>query len=238
MRGHGRLDFDLPSVGVFREFIVGFLCVFLALALPSPGFGPSYARMHTWLGNALVRDLSLASGVRLRFEATEEQLRAAPWSTTLRVEPRPPQAPLAIPVNLRSLIFLPTATFVALALATPMGSRRRNLRVLLVGLLILLPLLLVLVGIPLLSFLGGTGPLSAFTLARWQHVGLQVLYRALVVPPGMAFAIPLLLWWALTKTMGSFDALAASANGTRSRCSQQRKQRCSQRQSVVRRAAG
>jgi hypothetical protein len=71
---------------------------------------------------------------------------------------------------------------------------------------------------PLVSFLGGTGPVAAFTLGRPAHVALQLVYRALVVPPGMAYAVPLLLWWGLLvtlegKSLESFVRAEVSANG-------------------------
>jgi len=68
-----------------------------------------------------------------------------------------------------------------------------------------------LVATPLLSFLGGTGPVHALSLSRPTHVVLQVLYRALVAPPGMAFAIPLLVWWGLLAAFGRCE-LRRNAN--------------------------
>ncbi len=102
-----------------------------------------------------------------------------------------------MPIDLRSLVFLPTAAFIALSIAVSLESVREHLLLLGVGLLILEPLLLALVTLPLLSFLGGTGPIRVFTLSRPVHAVLQILYRALVAPPGMAYAVPLLLWWVL-----------------------------------------
>jgi hypothetical protein len=160
------------------------------------GIGPTYTRAHAALGNALVGG-QLASGTRLEFRASEAQLSVDPWHATLRVEPPSPQQHFEVPIDVRSLIFLPTAAFLALAIAAPLRSVREHLQLIALGLLILEPLLVFLVATPLLSFLGGTGPVHAFTLSRPTHVLLQVLYRALVTPPGMAFAIPLLVWWGL-----------------------------------------
>lgn len=180
----------------YLEFAFAFVCVFAGLALPSPGLGPRYVRLHTALGNAVVADVERPSGVVLRFEA-EPSPAPHPWQTTLVVSPPGAAQPLLMPIELRSLMFLPTVAFIALVLAAPLGSWRKNLRLLLLGLPLLELLLLVLNSLPLLSFLGGTGPVQAFSLSLPLHALLQILYRALVAPPGMAYAIPLLLWWCL-----------------------------------------
>jgi hypothetical protein len=117
-----------------------------------------------------------------------------------------------VPIDLRSLLFLPLAAFIGLALAAPLGSARRNARVLGQGLLILVPALLVLTALPLLSFLGGTGPVLVFRLAPALHLVLQTVYRALVAPPGMMYALPLLLWWALVARLEPREPTAQPAS--------------------------
>jgi len=177
------------------DFLFAFACIFGGLSLPLPGVAACYVRAHAWLGGALLPS-SLASGVRLVFSVTAELLQQHPWSLTLLVVPPGAQA-INVPIDLRALVYLPSACFVALALAVPLPSRWSNLKLLGVGLLILEPLLVVLVSLPLLSFLGGTGPVRAFELGLLTHTILQVIYRALVASPSMAYVIPLLLWWSL-----------------------------------------
>ena len=189
------------------QFLIAFTCVFAGLALLH-GPGPSFARAHALVANALAEQVPLSSGVRLRFEATDTEV--APWSVTLHVDSSAPRAALTVPIDLRSLLFLPMAAFIALAIATPLRSVRAHLWLLGVGLLVLEPLLLALVALPLLSFLGGTGPIRAFTLGRPAHVVLQLLYRALVVPPGMTYAVPLFAWWALLTLLGERISLPAA----------------------------
>jgi hypothetical protein len=134
-----------------------------------------------------------------------------PWHVTLHVEPPARQPQILVPIDLRTLVFLPTAAFIALAIATTLPSVRAHLLLIGGGLLILEPLLLLLVALPLLSFLGGAGPVSVFTLSRSAQVLLQILYRALVVPPGMTYAVPLFLWWALTARLNLSPAAMARA---------------------------
>jgi hypothetical protein len=186
----------------WAEVLLGFFCVFGGLALPSRGLGPYYVAAHVVLGNALVQGIELDSRVRLGFVATREQLTKEPWQATLVIAPPRPTAPVQVPIDLRVLAFLPTAAFIALAVAVPLGSIRRHLIVLAAGLPLLEVLLLTLMAAPLLSFLGGTGPVQAFHLGRATHTVLQILYRAFVVPPGMTFAVPLFLWYVLATSLG------------------------------------
>jgi hypothetical protein len=181
------------------QFLFAFACVFGGLALPSPGIGPAYARVHALVGNALLEDRVFEHGVTLRFATPSAgpELAEHPWQLTLEVRDPLQPAPALVPIDLRTLLFLPVAAFIGLALAAPLGSARRNARVLGLGLLILEPTLLVLTALPLLSFLGGGGPVQAFRLSLGLHVVLQTVYRALVAPPGMTYALPLLLWWVL-----------------------------------------
>lgn len=179
------------------QFLFAFACVFGGLALPIPGLGPSYVRAHAALGNALVAGTTFDAGVSLKFVVSDAELAAHPWQLTLQArDPRRTQ-PVSVPIDLRTLLFLPVAAFAGLALAAPLGSARRNARVLGLGLLLLEPALLLLTALPLLSFFGGTGPVHAFRLSPPLHVLFQTVYRALVSPPGMMYALPLLLWWGL-----------------------------------------
>jgi hypothetical protein len=187
---------DKPQKRAWLELVFGFACIFAGLSLPLPGLPALYVRVHGWLGSWLL-PTDLASGTRLSYQTTDELLRQHPWSLTLLVEPHSPQPPISIPIDLRELIYLPTVCFVALALAVPLKSRLLNLKLLGVGLVLLEPLLIGLVALPVLSFLGGTGPVRAFELGLVTHTILQLLYRALVVSPSMTYVIPLLLWWVL-----------------------------------------
>lgn len=188
-------------------FLAAFCGVFLGLALLH-GFGPVYAKVHAALGNAVIHGGRLASGAELRFEANDAELLREPWRITLHVISALPEPDAYVPVDLRSLVFLPSAAFIALSIAVKLRSAREHLQLLGLGLLILEPVLLLLVSLPLLSFLGGTGPILAFRLSRTTHVILQVLYRALVAPPGMTYAIPLFLWWGMVAWLNRRESAA------------------------------
>lgn len=186
-----------PQIRALAQFLFAFACVFGGLALPSPGIGPAYTRAHASLANALLGGARFERGVELRFTAAVADLAQHPFQLTLEVRDPARSGPVLVPIDLRTLLFLPMAAFVGLALAAPLGSARRNARLLGIGLLILVPAQLLLTALPLLSFLGGTGPVRAFRLSPVLHALFQTVYRALVAPPGMMYALPLLLWWVL-----------------------------------------
>jgi hypothetical protein len=186
-----------PRARLVTQFLFAFACVFGGLALPLPGVAPAFVRAHAALGNELVEGAMFERGVALHFDAPGDEAAKRPWQLTLRISDPGRSEPVLVPIDLRTLLFLPLAAFIGLALATPLHSAWRNVRVLGLGLLILEPTLLVLTALPVLSFLGGTGPVQAFRLAPATNVVLQILYRALVAPPGMTYALPLFLWWAL-----------------------------------------
>jgi hypothetical protein len=181
------------------EFCFGFACVFAGLVLPRRGLGPAYVSLLASLGNRLLPS-GLGSGVTLDFRLSSDGLEHEPWLLPLNVTALAPPSNLSIPIDVRSLLFVPLACFVALVVATPLGGWRKNARLLVIGVLVLQPLLLLLAALPVLSFLGGTGPVRAFELGTATHTALQILYRALVAPPAMAFALPLFSWWVLLKT--------------------------------------
>lgn len=189
-----------PKAQGWRELAFGFVCVFAGLSLPIDGIGRLFVRLHVALGGVLMPEVT-KSGVVLTFSTDAASLALAPWSLPLHVVPPTPQLPLTVPIDTRALLYLPAACFVALAVATPLPSWRQNARLLGLGLLLLEPLLMLLAVSPLLSFLGGTGPVRAFELGIASHAVLQVIYRALVAPPAMTFAVPLFLWWVLLKCL-------------------------------------
>ena len=191
------------------QFLFVFACIFGGLALPSPRVAQLYVSAHAALGNALLRDAAFERGIRLGFDANARSPERS-WELTLRIQD-PARADLvSVPIDLRTLLFLPLITFVGLCCATRFASAWSNVRLLALGLLILQPTLWLLTSLPLLSFLGGTGPVRAFNLSRLSHVVLQTLYRSMVVPPGMTYALPLLLWWLLVSKSRAFRGLSST----------------------------
>jgi hypothetical protein len=196
----------LPDRKLVTKFLFRFACVFAVLSLPLPGLAWAFSQSTSWLGDQLVSEARFVSGARLDFTPASGDRAAAggkmeakkvdPWQAILWVHDGTRPRPIGVPIDVRGLYYLPIAAFVALVLATPVPMARR-LRALAMGLLVLLPLGLALIALPLFSFLGGIGPIRVYELSSTSHSLINVVYRALVAPPGMAYAIPALLWWVL-----------------------------------------
>jgi hypothetical protein len=92
-------------------------------------------------------------------------------------------------LDLRRAGFIAIAVFAALVLATPLRWRRRA-GMLAIGLvpLLVLPLL------PMIALFSGAVSVRAFDLGPLAHTAVSIAYRVLVTAPGMAFALPGLLW--------------------------------------------
>ena len=108
--------------------------------------------------------------------------------------------------ELRRTPYLPMAVFIAVALGFPLGRRRSRLAIMGAGLIALqaLPLM------RLLILVGAEGPVQLFQTPDVLHGLLTIAVRALVLPPGMAYAVPTLLWLALLALFDR-DALTLAA---------------------------
>jgi hypothetical protein len=119
-----------------------------------------------------------------------------------------------VPIDLRNLAYLPTACCIALALATPL---KRGFWLLPAALLILHVFLVASLATPLVLFFAEQAPLHLIDLTPLTHAILDVLYRALVAPPGMAYAIPGILWVALLWVSEATKAPVAARPSSRRR---------------------
>jgi hypothetical protein len=196
---------------IVANFLFSFACLFGGLSLPLPGLAPGASRLAAWLGNAAVADAAYASGTRMHFEscaakgassaqAPEAEGGEVPsrWQTVLMVERSYPARAARVPIDLRALGYLPLAAFVALTLASPVAPKRR-LRMLLVGLSVLVPIVIAFIALPLAAFVGGEGPIQVFSLGPALRVPMNIVYRGFVSPPGMAYALPAVVWWSLLR---------------------------------------
>jgi hypothetical protein len=111
------------------------------------------------------------------------------WQLPVRAQDRVSGQVVVAALDLRRSGYLAGALLVALALATSLSWSRRWLLVASgCALAALLPLL------PLLSLFSGHLPIVAFPLGPVERQVADHAYRSLVAPPGMAYAVPGLLW--------------------------------------------
>jgi hypothetical protein len=167
--------------------------VFGLLAAPWPGV----PRFYT---GVLAAGLDAVLGTpgppaELRFRGAP--LNSSSWELQVRVTSIDTGQFLETALDARRTGYLPAAVFVALAFASRL-PRKRKAMVVALGLALLHSLSL----LPVLSFFSGRLPIVAFELSAPSRVIVDVLYRSLVAPLGMAFALPALLWALLSWLLG------------------------------------
>jgi hypothetical protein len=153
----------------------------LLLLWPWRIVGRIYAGMVTATARLF---LDTGTAVALRFPSGDD-----PWRLRIVADDAATGRFVETALDLRRAGFIVAAVFVALVLVTPLGWRRRA-TLLAIGLppLALLPLL------PIVALFSGALPVRAFHPGPVVHAATSIAYHALVTAPGMAFALPLLLW--------------------------------------------
>lgn len=96
--------------------------------------------------------------------------------------------------DLRRAPYLPVVVFLALCAALPLNRVRARLWVVALGLTVL-PMLS---GLRLLLAISTDSPIRLLELPAVAEFILTMACRTLVLPPGMAYAVPALLWLALS----------------------------------------
>jgi hypothetical protein len=192
---------SFPPPRVIGAFLFTFVCIFGGLTLPWASFGATYSRAFSGAANAFVSIMPSHPRLELTFEGSTQHpsvfaLGVDSWKTRLWIRSRAGAGRMAVPLDLRAAHYLPAATFIALTVAFPGADRRRKLVMLGIGLAVLIPLSLMLVMLPLIPSLRG-GAFELFSVSDTFNHFVVVFYRAFVAHPGMAYAIPGLLWWLL-----------------------------------------
>jgi hypothetical protein len=121
----------------------------------------------------------------------------ASFGVDLRVTDANRNASVKLALDLRSLTYVPSAVFIALAVAAPIWQRRRGLYVLVFGLALLHAFFAASLALTVVLFLAQPVPLQVVHLSSGATLALDVLHRTFVSPPGMAIAVPAFVWLAL-----------------------------------------
>ena len=188
----------LPNRREIAAFCLRFVAILAVYLLPWGPIGDAYAGAAVAIASATVAGDSGA--LRLEFtraDASDSGGMDARFGVELRATDTASGATVRLALDLRSLTYLPTAVFVALAVAAPIWQGRRGLRVLLGGLGILHVFLGATLALTVVLFLAQPAPLHAVHLAPVTALMLDVLHRVFVSPPGMAIAVPGFVWVAL-----------------------------------------
>jgi hypothetical protein len=180
-------------------FVGLFACFFAVYNIPSPGLGKLFAGIATSVGNALVSGPKRPDALALEFRTAYDDPHADPtsrdlaWTTLLDARDPKTARETRVHINLRKCIYVPMAMFTALALASPIWKGRRGIVVLSAGLGILFVPILVWILAPTMAILYEAMVIDLGPLEQ----GILRFAYAVMEPPGMIYAIPLLVWAAL-----------------------------------------
>ena len=186
----------LPTKSQLARSLVIFTVVFVSINLPAPKLGRAVAGATSALASACCSADPAKDGLDLRFAAAWPHVPLAElgvnraWTMAVLAQRPSTGGRALISVNWRKLAWVPLSVFVALALASPIWRTRRGPIVLATGLVTML------VPIGLLTLLNVVGPMYehyVIELSPLQTYLVRFGY-ALLAPPGVVYAFPLLLW--------------------------------------------
>lgn len=192
-RDGGTVSMPRPRPALW--FALRFACLLSLFMYPWPLVGELYSDAAGALGNLLLGDASATLHFGRPERATE--LAGDRFSTELRARAPDMLVPVRVPIDLRTLTFIPTVVFLALTLAAPVWKSSRGITVLVLGLFVLHGFLIASITIPLVLFFADPQPMHLLDIGTTMRHVLDVVYRSLVAPPGMAYAVPILLWLSL-----------------------------------------
>jgi len=180
---------------IYLWFCVRLSFWLVVLLAPWPGLGEAYSRAAGAVGNALV-GICKFDGVLLHFDLPRATAGVADtgFGTELAIRNLATGQALRIPIELRTLTFIPSAAFLALTLASCIWRDRRGPLVLIAGLAVLHVFLSVSLAVPILLFFANPLPMQLLELSTPVQWAMNVFYRSLVAPPGMIYAVPLAVW--------------------------------------------
>jgi len=179
------------------RFLLGFAVAFGALVAPWPGWNAAYGALFRGGAAAVFSDGH--GRILVRFRRAEHPPRAE-IDTEIVVADRAQigrdgRGPAnVLGLDTRSVGWIPTALVLALIVATPVGWRRQW-RALVLGLAVVHVYILLVVGVYLWNETAGAVPVSF--LPYWAGLG-GGLEETLVTQLGPSFAVPALIWVAVT----------------------------------------
>ena len=170
-----------------------FLALLVVLIVPWPGMGRPVARAFGYATQTMLAPVLATVDTPVVFQASDETDAQHEWDLLVLVKDPKTSATLRhASVHVRRSGYLQVACFLAFVAGWPGRSPRRLAFVLGLG----LACLACLTTLPVLMFLSRRGVVP---LAGWLLSTLAVAYRALVTAPGMAFAVPAILWCLLAR---------------------------------------
>lgn len=181
---------------VFR--VLRFLCLLALFLSPWPGLGETVSDAFSEGLNAIVDHMGLEEGRTLRFEPAQPGSLPASkpnpsWHTIGSVRAKHTQGAIRFAINLRAIAYIPWSVFLALSLAVPIWKRPHGPFAFLLGGAIVSAFIFTSVMLAAFSFLSNES-VSAVRLGPVSRAVVESMFNALVVPPGMSYAAPALIW--------------------------------------------
>lgn len=166
--------------------------LFSAALLPAPWVADGYSTLFANATNAALGAVNGNPWVQFHLEPPPEIRVAGSWKIPL-VMRGPDQQPIgSILINVRTFSYIPMATFLALALASPLRGWRRNALVVGGGAAVMAVATTIFAALPILARYAAVGAFGGTVGAA-----VDTSYQALATPV-MVYFIPLLVWWLLT----------------------------------------
>jgi hypothetical protein len=181
-----------PKAKARAAFWLRFALLFVASRLPVPFVADLYAATFAGAANvgfAVVNHTQ--SSVALHLEPPERIHVLGSWKPLLHIEERATGQTRTIPLNVKIFSYYLMATFLALALATPLAGARRQAIVIGGGLAATAAVSTALTALPVLVEYAVTGALGAALGSAVETAYMGVL------TPAMAYLVPVLIWWLL-----------------------------------------
>jgi hypothetical protein len=174
-------------------FFARFAVLFAIVMVPWPGLATAFNQTFSVIASMVV-DACFDDSEVARFHPADPELPAdaslGPWDTVFTVSGGRDEPVLRVPLPLRRVAYVPLATFLALALATPVG-RPQKLRIVGWGLGLLLFRLALTIGLPIARHFQVFGQ---GTVTDWLA---RVVYYGLLEPPNQMYGAPVVLWFLL-----------------------------------------
>jgi hypothetical protein len=175
-------------------FFVRFAVLFALVMVPWPGLATAFNQTFSVIASMAVDACVEDPSVIARFHPANPELpddaSLGPWDTVFTVSSTRNEPALRVPLPLRRVAYVPLATFLALAVATPLG-RPQKLRILGWGLALLVLRLALTVALPIARHFQVFGQ---ETIADWLA---RVVYYGLLEPPNLMYGAPVVVWFLL-----------------------------------------
>jgi len=174
----------LPSKGDALLFVARFAVIFAVLIAPWPHVGEVFSIGFSIASTTALETFVDERDVVARFAPPPHpKAGLEEWNVEFTATDVHSGRSTQLPFDARGLAYVPFATLVALAFATPLERGRRRL-ILLGGSALLVVRLVLAIALPLAVLFRTIGPQSAAASVA------QAVFRALIEPPDMTYATP------------------------------------------------